>query len=238
MLKKLLLAALCVVAFFVAFWFAFTATIQSGSVSVPAVTGRTLEEAQGDLAGLNLEFVLDSGLAAHSEEVQLGRVVRQEPRQGSAIKKGGLVRVGISLGPARMVLPDLTGRPLQEAELSLRGIGVEIADLATAGVPGAEPGTVAAQSPSEGVPSPPDTRVELLVAGPGSRPAWVMPDFTGRSAEAVRPALLARGLRPERDREIVLPHYQEGIVMAQTPAAGSRVRTGDAVVLTVNRRRS
>lgn len=236
MLKKLLLAGLCLSAFFVAFWFAFTATIQSGSVSVPDVAGRTLEDAQGTLAALNLDFLLDSGLAAYSEEVQVGNVVRQEPRGGSSIKKGNVVRLGISLGPARLTLPGLTGRTVQEAELTLRSLGVEIGDIAVAGLPGVEEGMIAAQNPPAGIPSSPSVRVTLLVAGPGSRPAWVMPDCTGHSLDTVEPALRAHGLRLERSREIALPHYQEGMVMAHTPTAGSRVPEGDAVVLTVNRR--
>jgi serine/threonine-protein kinase len=237
MLKKLLMAALCLAVFFVAFWFAFTATIQSGSVAVPEVGGRSLEEAQQALAGVNLDFLLDSGLAAYSEEIAPGLVVRQEPRGGSSIKKGNTVRLGISLGPARVSLPDLGGRTVQEAELTLRGMGLEVGVVATAAVAGAQPGTIVAQMPAAGRPSPPTTRIGLLVAGPDSRPAWVMPDCTGRSVDGVQPLLKGRGLRAERNREISLPHYQEGLVMAHTPTAGARVLAGEAVVLTVNRRR-
>jgi len=238
MLKKLLMAALCLVVFFVVFWLAFTATIQSGSVSVPDVAGQSLEEAQQSLAGVNLDFLLDSGLAAYSEEIAAGRVVRQEPRGDSSIKKGNTVRLGISLGPARITLPDLVGRTVQEAELTLRGIGLEVGDLSTAALPGSEPGTIVAQTPPAGRPSPPTVRIGLLVAGPDSRAAWVMPDCTSRSLEAVQPSLRGHGLRLERNREISLPHYQEGLVMAHTPTAGSRVLQGDPVVLTINRRHS
>jgi beta-lactam-binding protein with PASTA domain len=202
------------------------------------VAGIGLEEARQTLAMVNLEFILDSGLASYSEEIQAGAVVRQEPRGGSSIKMGNTVRLGISLGPARVVLPDLAGRTLQEAEMTLRGIGLEMGDLATASLPGIRPGTVAAQNPPPGVPSRPSVRVGLLVASADARTAWVMPDCAGKPQESVLPPLRARGLRPERTREIVLPHYQEGLVMAQTPVAGARVQQGDSVVLTVNRRRS
>lgn len=237
MLKKLLLAGLFIGVFFIVFWLAFTATIQSGSVSVPEVGGQSLEEAQRNLAGVNLDFLLDSGLASYSEEIAAGMVVRQEPRGGSSIKKGNTVRLGISLGPARIVLPDVTGRTVQEAELTLRGIGLDLGVTATAALPGSVPSVIAAQMPSAGQPVPPTVRLGLLVAGPDSRTAWVMPDCSGRSLEEVQPILREKGLHLERNREIALPHYQEGLVMAQTPTAGSRVMQGDPIVLTINRRR-
>jgi len=236
MLKKLLLSALLLAVFFTAFWLSFVRTIHSGSVRVPDVTGKPLEDARRILAQDNLEFVLDSGLAAYAEEIKPGSVVLQDPRGGSTIKQGNAVRLGISLGPARVVLPDLVGKTAQEAELILKGQSLSAGVFASLAWSGKEPGSVVGQQPPAGALAPPAVQVDVLFAAQDSTRSFVMPECTGKPLERVRQEFLQRGLRLEKVRELSLAHYQEGIVMAQTPPAGSRLAQNDPVVLTVNRR--
>ena len=236
MLKKFGLFALLLGIFFVAFWFSFVRTIHSGIVRVPEVTGMSLEEAQQILAQNNLEFVLDSGLASYADEVKAGSVVHQDPRGGSTIKQGNAVRLGISLGPARAILPELIGKTIQESELILKGQGLNPGVFASLAWPGMEPGAVISQHPPPNALAPPTIQVDLLLAAAASAPAYLMPDCSGKSADRIRQELLRRGFRLEKLRELSLAHYQEGVVMAQTPPAGYRLAQGEAVVLTVNRR--
>jgi serine/threonine-protein kinase len=236
MLKKLALFALLLGVFFVTFWFSFVRTIHSGTVRVPEVTGMPLEDARKVLAQNNLEFVLDSGLANYADETRPGSVVRQDPRGGSTIKQGNAVRLGISLGPARMVLPALVGKTIQESELTLKGQSLSPGVFASLAWSGAEPGRVVAQYPAPNALVPPTVQVDLLLAAGTSARTYLMPDCAGKPADRVRQEFLQRGFRLEKMRELSLAHYQEGVVMAQTPPAGFRLAQGDAVVLTVNRR--
>jgi len=220
----------------VAFWFAFVSTIHSGTVRVPDVAGRTLEEARRVLVSSNLAFVLDSRLAAYSDDIKPGGVVRQDPRGGSTIKQGNTVRLGISLGPARVTLPNLVGKTVQESEMLLKGQALEAGDFGSLAWPGREPGRVVAQQPPADALQPPTVRVDLLLASADSVETYVMPDCAGKPLESVREEFLRRGFKLEKVREISLSHYQEGIIMAQTPPAGYRLFQRDGVVLTVNRR--
>jgi beta-lactam-binding protein with PASTA domain len=65
-----------------------------------------------------------------------------------------------------------------------------------------------------------------------------MPDLIGRDAGAVLRALQAAGLKVSDVRSRTYPGVAPGIVLRQTPAAGSRVSPRGAVLLDVSKEAS
>jgi serine/threonine-protein kinase len=115
-------------------------------VPVPDVKLLRQGEAVRLLAGAGLRTRVT---ASQSEDVRRGLVVSQVPGPGGVAESGSSVRIVVSLGPSSVVVPDLVGRSLAEAEelLAQRGLRVQTG----AEWPSFEPpGTVILQVPSPG----------------------------------------------------------------------------------------
>lgn len=132
--------------------------------------------------------------------------------------------------PVMVAVPSIVDRPVDEARrlLERSGLKLDIADEREA--PGTEEGTVIEQDPAPGESIPVDAAVSVVISGPGRD--LTMPDVTGQSAEDMKEGLESMML------EVVLEETwgagREGQVMAQEPEAGSTIRAGDTVTLTVS----
>ncbi len=200
-----------------------------------------------DFIGKDVVYVLESltelGLntkvkgSEYTVEMPKNHVIFQDPRPGSAIKKGRDVKIIFSKGPQMIPMPRLTGLPLQQARLIFEEQDLCRGSLASVFDESAEKDEVIAQFPASGTAVRRGTCVDLLVgAGPRSA-AYKMPDLGGLSLEdallTIEKYHLAHGEfknRFEKDRSM-------GSVLEQEPPAGYRVSAGDDVNLVINRRR-
>lgn len=128
-------------------------------VAVPDLVGLSSAEAQRRLRRLGLESSVNRVEASDPA----GTVVRQSPRAGAELRKGGTVTIAVSTGPAPVVVPDVVGLDERTArqELEAAGFEVRIVDEATSDP--AEDGTVSAQTPVGGSTAPRGTVVTVTV---------------------------------------------------------------------------
>jgi serine/threonine-protein kinase len=121
--------------------------------------------------------------------------------------------------PSSGTVPSLTGQ-LQPALQQLDGAGFA---ASIAYVPSDEPlGTVVAQSPQGGASAPTHSQVTVNVSsGPGGNPPETVPNVVGQRIRQAVPTLQHAGLRLIFLRRSVSERSQAGLVVAQTPAAGS-----------------
>jgi serine/threonine-protein kinase len=119
-----------------------------GPTEVPVPDVKLLR--QGGAVQLLAEVGLRAQVtSSQSEDVGRGLVLSQVPGPGQVAESGSSVRIVVSRGPANVVVPDLVGRSLAEAEdlLAARGLRVQTG----AEWPSLEPpGTVILQVPSPG----------------------------------------------------------------------------------------
>jgi beta-lactam-binding protein with PASTA domain len=204
--------------------------LEAQEVQVPALTGRRLPEAGALTARLGLQLRVEG--KRHSPEVPPDRVAAQEPPAGAGLKANRSVRVWLSLGPERVVVPAVEGQSLRSARLSLGQSLLPLARVVAAYAP-APAGTVLMQRPPAGEAEMIGPGVSLLVSrGPAGRD-YLMPDLIGRQADAVVDALQQRGFRlAVRPRSY--PGVAAGIVLRQSPAAGHRLSPGAEVALEIN----
>jgi len=152
--------------------------IHGREVAVPKLVGLTPAQAQRLLAGKGL--VLETERRFFSADVAEGRVMSQMPEAGTLVRRGWRVRVAESLGPQRVVIPDILGQSSRAAEINVRRWGLELGTVATVEIRDLPSDQVVAQSPpanASGVASP---KISLLETATPQPPAFVMPDFVGQ----------------------------------------------------------
>lgn len=139
------------------------------------------------------------------------------------------IKTAPSGGSAQVAVPDVIGRPQEDAYAILQAVG-----LKPKGSP-VQPGkvlTVDSQSPAEGSHVPAGSTVTLHSSVHGGKPAPArvkVPAVTGRTQEAAYGIISAAGLKPEGSKTVpgkVLT------VTAQTPKAGTEAARGSVVHLT------
>jgi eukaryotic-like serine/threonine-protein kinase len=87
-------------------------------VNVPNLDGMTLESAEASLTNAGLE--LGDVREENSQDVPEDRIISQSPEAFTQVPKGTPVDVIVSIGPAVVIVPDVTCDTLANAEAELR----------------------------------------------------------------------------------------------------------------------
>jgi beta-lactam-binding protein with PASTA domain len=206
-------------------------------VDVADVEGMSVSEAEGVLAEQGLKVRLTRSPSPRPR----GEILNQEPSPGSRIAKGTVVALVVSEGssgggsrpsPETVSVPGVVGLSKSDAVAAIRNAGLK----ARVRVVFSEQrrGSVVDQQPAERTELPSDSTVRIDVAKP--RPATVqrieVPDVVGTAAAAARSELRAAGLTVETVG--VVSQEAAGTVISQSPSAGTEVRKGTRVRLSVS----
>ncbi len=197
-------------------------------VKVPDVEGKRREEA--------VRRIIEAGLMADVQEQEgcrdFGEVVAQDPKEGKRVSKGSRVQLTVAV-PGAIIVPRLEGGRGEEAERSLREVGLH-AEIRKR--PDLRPeGTVIDQDPKAGTRVASRCTVKVTVAVPIM---VSVPTFIGQTEEKAREALT--GVRSILSQlylgEVTYQpsRHHPGIVIDQYPKPGSMVPAGTRVNLVVS----
>ena len=239
--RFLLRGLVLVVVFMASALLAMRFAIHGRQTTIPKVVGLTQSQAERLLSDHGL--VLEEGDRYFSSDVPQGRVMSQVPVPGMEVRRGWHVRVAESMGPQRVVIPDLIGNSERAAEINIRRRGLELGSIAMATIPGASIDQIVAQSPPANAVNVSEPKVSFLLAAPGDRPSFVMPDILGQSEDAAIDEIVNAGLRVA-GISTQSPPPAEGsasqsvptgtrMVVKTAPAAGQRVFLGQGIALEV-----
>jgi beta-lactam-binding protein with PASTA domain len=225
-----------VIVFLVSALVAMRFAIHGRQVAVPKVVGMAPMQAQKLLDSKGL--LLDDSDRFYSADVPEGRIMSQVPAAGEQVRSGWRVRVAESMGPQRVVIPDLVGESERAAEINIRRRGLEMGTAATAAINGTAADEIAAQSPPANATNVSSPKVSILVASPEDRKSFVMPDLRGRGEDDVINAIVAAGLKVGKISSQAnagqLGSGNDRRVVRTIPAAGQRIYDGQSVNLEVN----
>ena len=237
LLRALVLAVVFIASALTAMRFA----IHGRQTTIPKVVGLTQTQAERVLADHGL--VLDQGDRYFSSDIPPGRVMSQAPAPGVQVRRGWHVRVAESMGPQRVVIPDLIGDSERTAEINIRRRGLEMGSIASATIPGAPGDQIVAQSPPANAVNISEPKISILMAAPEDRPSFVMPDLVGQSEDTAIDAIVNAGLRVAGIATQPAPAAAQNasqsvptgtrMVVKTTPAAGQRVWQGQGIGLDV-----
>ena len=203
--------------------------------------GLSQTQAERQLADHGL--VLDEGDRYFSSDVPPGRVMSQVPLPGMQVRRGWHVRVAESMGPQRVVIPDLIGSSERAAEINIRRRGLELGSIAIATIPGAPGDQIVAQSPPANAVNVSEPKISLLMAASEDRASFVMPDLVGQSEDDAVNVIVNAGLHvsginsqsappPQANAAQAVPTGTR-MVVKTIPAAGQRVYQGQGIGLEV-----
>lgn len=205
--------------------------ITSGQFTqVPNLLGKSEAQARSELsaAGLDVKRVE----RRFSEAFDRGTVMDTDPAGGKQIRGNGAVTITISRGPEVVAVPDLTGKPLEEAKGELTKTGLAPGIVTQAFSQDVAQGSVISTSPAGGQKRAPDTAVAIVVSK--GRPVEV-PSVAGRPVDQARAALQDLGLKVETAAEQVNSPFAAGTVADQSVRAGTQAAAGDTVTLTLSK---
>lgn len=206
-----------------------TLTVSNGPapVTVPNLVGKTESQARDLLAGAGL--VAGSRRHGYSNDYPKLQIYQQSPARGASSQPDATVAYWVSDGRAPVAVPDVGGSTLAQAITKLRAAGFEpvrdsAKDVFSATVP---KDRVVSTTPSIGSVQPYGSKVRVALSkGPDLR---VVPNVLGQQSADACKAIRDRGLACKVRGGPVLV----GIVIDQTPSAGSSIKAGATVTLTL-----
>jgi len=219
------------VTFLVFFGVSMRVALWARDVQVPSLVGRTVNEATAALADRDLALRVEENKRP-DDKIEVGKVMQQEPDAGVTSRRQRTVRVWISSGPKRTIVPPLVGQNERAAQSSLQQQGVVVSSVSEFRSSDYPADVVVAQDPAATSRAP---EVSILLNRGELSATYVMPDVIGVDGERAADALRQPGFRVSIVGTQPYPGVPPGTVVRQQPAGGFRVGGSDAISLEVSR---
>jgi beta-lactam-binding protein with PASTA domain len=203
-------------------------------VTTPDVRGMSVTGAGTQLRQVSLELEVVRQRAHPT--IPEGMILDQIPVPEKGIRSGRTVKVITSSGPPAGAMPDLAGLSLRQAEITLQRENYRLGRVLLIRRDGVTEPVVDYQNPEPGIQLFKGAVVDLVVAEPAAATLLRMPDLQGMPLFQARQVINDAGfvLAPVTfERTDDLP---PNLILAQTPAAGKRIRKGDKLELVASSR--
>jgi eukaryotic-like serine/threonine-protein kinase len=204
------------------------ATGGGAQVAVPSLVG--LSDANAKVRATDAELLM-TVVEHRTSEDPAGLVIEQRPAPGEFIGSGDEIEVVVSRGPPPVPLPDVTGKPLAEAQplLEQAGFVVVVKRQFDENVP---KDIALGTDPAGGGKAAPESSVTLIVSD-GPAPVEV-PDVAGKGYDEAAAIIQAKRLVPVK-REEFSDSVAVGVVIGTDPAAGQAAPRDSEVPILVSK---
>ena len=224
--------AVAVIAVIVACLFAFGIVGSSDGdlVEVPDVTGMTVDQAKSTLQSDG--FTVGTTTQQYSDKVDSGKVISQDPTAKTKKAKGSSVNLVVSQGTQEIEVPDLSGKTADEAKKLLQAAGLKYQAGTAEYSDKVEKDKVVRQDVAAGSKVAKDTVVTyyLSLGSEGSD----VPNVVGQSRNSATMTLNNAGFYVTVDTQYSNT-VAEGLVISQSPTAGSKLKAEGTVNLVVSK---
>jgi beta-lactam-binding protein with PASTA domain len=200
--------------------------VKGKEIPVPNVRGMKVADAVDILSDKKLSLVKER--AESSGLVAPGEIIDQRPPVGTTVKENTVVRVVVSSGRAKFIVPDLIGETRENAVNKIKGARLEVGNIIYIEDDTVAKDTVITQVPdaNKGLDAP--GKVDLLISSGPRGSAFPMPDVTDKSLEEARVALAKLGVT---DIAVEPADAATGRVVEQEPLVGKQILQSQRVVL-------
>ena len=226
--KNRIIAVLLAVTLGIAGWYVL---IGPGSrIVVPSVVGGSVDEANAALTPLGLTLEVDE--KRFDEDIAAGKILDSDPAGGEKIDEGGVVKVVVSKGQERYVIPVLTGLTSEVAIKTLLIQPLKSAGITEEFNSTIPKGLVISSNPSNGQKVKRDTPVTIVVSKGVEEIS--LTTYVGQSGDQAQNELTDAGFNVESTFA-----YSEtiaaGAVISQTPAGLVSAPKGSRITLVVSK---
>ncbi len=203
-----------------------TVSLGPGTVEVPRVAGLSVPDAKRALRDRGFEPDVEKRSSA---SVPKGKVIGSDPSQGTSLEAGSIVTLIASTGVKTEVVPNVLGLDRVTATSQLRKAGFVVnANPRNSDEPEDQ---VLEQDPSAG--EEVEVGSEVTITYSSGVGTLTLSDYVGQKLTYAQNKLGAAGLSVSVIKQDVTDSSDDGIVLAQAPAPGTRLSPGDRVTLTV-----
>jgi serine/threonine-protein kinase len=209
-------------------------TVSSGpaSVSVPSVVGEPVSQARRTITKAGLK--VGRTVSETSDSIAAGNVIDTSPSAGQPVPAGSSITLVVSSGKPLVRVPDVTGQSQSAARATIENAGFKVGSVTTQQTSGTPAGDVISQTPSGGTPATAGSTVDLVVAQ-APPPTPRVPGVTGKTASAASSELQAAGFAVSETTQNVKDQTKNGLVLSQSPAAGTTAKKGSTVTIVVGK---
>jgi eukaryotic-like serine/threonine-protein kinase len=198
--------------------------LSRGKDHVPDVRGKSVDEATSLLAQADLTVA--GTQSRYDDTVRKGLVITSTPKPGVVVSPHSAVTLIVSEGPSPVTMPDVTGKPADQATSILTALGLKVKPTKDFSDKVPE-NSVISTDPTAGANAHKGDTVTLVVSkGPQTFP---VPNVTGMNVNDAIATLQAAGFQANVNQFPGGP----GRVLRQSPGANSKQKHGTTVQLYV-----
>ncbi|MDF2546837.1 MAG: hypothetical protein K0R93_1735 [Anaerosolibacter sp.] len=199
---------------------------------VPAVIGKSYEEAKQNLE--NLGLTVEEPQEQYSSEYDEGQVMFQDPKAGENVKSGYPIRLIVSKGAKLTEVPNLINKNIDEigfilenAKLKEGTVKYEFNSLPI--------GIIISQSPEAGKNAPEGSGVNILVSQGPETKLILMPNLVGEKIESAKRIIETSNLIVGKIEYKTDEKIEKDTVIEQSLAAGTETEENKVVDLIVSK---
>jgi len=231
--KTVLFSLSLIILFFLSANISYQIIFRGEMVSIPDLVGQTKEEAEQALAKKRL-FLVQKGEQFHDLWPE-GQIILQDPSPGSKIRVYRKVRVVLSLGSEKVIVPKLIGKNYQSVHVDLSESSLRKGKISHAHTARYAAGRIIAQHPQAGEWTGRNSQVSFLVSLGEREKQYLMPDLIGKRAHRVMDQFKEMDFRVEDLRYTYYPGLEAGIIIKQFPPQGFRIQKRNLITMEVSK---
>lgn len=171
-----------------------------------------------------------------SDEVPAGTVLSQSPVAGSKVIAGSKITLVVASSTEDLIVPNCYGLTLEKAEKMLSNSNLNVYKTAEVSSETIEPGSVVYTDPKAGSVVSANREITIFISsGPSTTTlkTYAVPDVRGLSQSDAKNFLTKAGFS-----NVVVETKDDparkGVVLSQSPSAGSTVKENEKIVITVS----
>lgn len=203
-------------------------------VVVPGIVGMDINEANNELKKVNLVMEV-SKEKQYSDEFEKDEIMFQDPAKGQKVKEGRHINVILSLGSEKIKVPDVVGKDLSTAEITISNEGFEIGTIDPVYDDKYKEGYIISQDPRAGTRVEKNSKIDLMVSKGETPDKVAMPDLLGRTLEEAQKLIEENNLVLGDVKKKESDKYLANQVMEQDTKAGVMVEEETTVNLVVSK---
>lgn len=162
--------------------------IPDNSRKIPSLAGQSYDEAQDALLELDLAATKSE---ESSDSIPPDQVIRTDPPSGTIVQPAEVIKVVVSTGPVPIAVPDVTNRPVADAQAAIAALGLEPGTVNRENSPNVPADVVIRTDPAAGATAHAGVTINIFI----SNGLVELTDLTGQSLTAATELLKAPTLQ-------------------------------------------